>query len=88
MTNKVKWTTEWPTEDGEYWFYGWRDHYEISDMRPPQIHCVRVLGIPGGVIYANGSEPMFRSHRAYGVWTKVDFPELPEIERPEIEESE
>ena len=87
MPNKVKWATEWPTEAGDYWFYGWLDHCDISNMVSPMIYFIEVWGLRiGEKAYTWGNEHLKKDQGGYGLWTKIEFPELPEIERPEIEE--
>ena len=90
MPNKVKWTTEWPTEEGRYWFYGWYWRWQIDAGWPP---CLSYVGVytydhTSGIRYVAEGLMMEKKDGGYGLWTKVEFPELPEIERPEIKESE
>lgn len=68
------WTSEWPTEQGYYWFYGWcfchRD-------RPPGFHCVEVYRTAIGFRYATGGHFLYETEGASGIWQPVKLPNLP-----------
>jgi len=83
MPNKVEWITEWPTEEGFYWFYGWQCHFEIANMKRLKVRYVEVWQVPNGIAYVSDGEFLYKGLGGYGFWTEVEFPELPEIELPE-----
>jgi len=75
--NKMNWTSEWPTEPGHYWFYGWC----FSDRdRPARFHYTTVGKTPRGVCYVADGYFLYKAEGAEGVWQEVQFPELPEEE--------
>jgi len=89
MPNKVEWTIEWPTEEGYYWFYGWRPPQDTKD-ESPVLYFIKTELYEWGMFYlivGSGETPLRTTWACpIGLWTKAQLPELPEIERPEIEE--
>ena len=76
----IAWTTEWPTEPGWYWFFGFR--FKSRD-RPPELATVRVHKTMKGVARVGGASFMYRGEGDHGVWAKLDTPEPPSIPREE-----
>ena len=72
----MNWTTEWPTEPGHYWFYGWcfRDR-----DKPAKFHCVEVWKLQKGRAYVTDGHFLYKAEGAEGVWQPVEFPELPPV---------
>lgn len=73
----LTWTTEWPTEPGFYWFYGWpyRDR-----EREPEWCFVRVSQIANKKpMYATNGHVMYKSDGGTGKWLPVVLPEAPEV---------
>lgn len=70
------WTIAWPEEPGYYWFYGWcfRDR-----SREPELHFVRVRKIVNGVVRITDGHFLYKQEGAYGMWTKIKFPDLPPL---------
>ena len=71
------WTETWPTEPGEYWFYGWcfwnRDE-------PPKLHFVRAYRSgDGGIAFVAEGHFAYSAEEGYGMWQPVDLPEPPEL---------
>jgi len=71
----VEWTTEWPTEPGVYWFYGWCVSYRRV---PANFYCVEVWKEGNSIGYEACGHSLYKSEGAEGVWQPVQFPEPPE----------
>jgi hypothetical protein len=84
----TEWNTEWPTEPGDYWFYGWTSIFASrlfeagrgGDMRLVLAHAFRCGD--GHMAYSAGSEFLYPTCAggqpdAQGLWLKCDTPELP-----------
>jgi len=73
--NDNKWSTEWPTEVGLYWFYG--ELYRPLSCRPkPELELVSARKISNGYMYvANGQ--FVGQEGMQGLWQKAQLPELP-----------
>jgi len=82
MPNKVKWTTEWPTEEGCYWFYGWCHQTDIDNEEQPDLIEAVVHEEHWGTQYISGEVELFKDDGGYGFWAKREPPELPNIGRP------
>ena len=84
MSNKVEWTAKWPTEEGQYWFYGWYWKWEIKEKAPPHLSCVGVYtyAFKNDIRYVSNGLVMHKDEEGYGLWAKVEFPDLPDLERP------
>jgi hypothetical protein len=66
-----KWTEDWPTEPGHYWFYG--TPYRSMDVK---LSTVTVHKVAHGVTCIGRG--VFIYHReAKGVWQRIPTPELP-----------
>ncbi len=82
--SKTEWTEEWPTEAGKYWFYGWYWKWRIEEGILPCLSYVSVYTYTHmiGIRYVAEGLVMCKEDGGYGLWTKVEFPALPEITRP------
>jgi hypothetical protein len=80
--SKTEWTEEWPTEPGYYWFYGWCWRSEIRDGKAPRFFYVRVRPCSNSMMYVTDGHFMYEEEGGYGLWSKAQLPELPEITRP------
>ena len=69
------WTTEWPTQEGLYWFYGYRFCYR---EQPPNLWLVRVRTGNNCVVYASEGAFIF-IQEAEGVWAPVIIPDVPQF---------
>lgn len=82
---EITWSEEWPTEPGDYWFYGWTWLDNTMERNgPPKYHHVQVHVTAGGArVYIARGNFMYKSNlvrnyeRHVGVWTPVTFPEPP-----------
>jgi hypothetical protein len=74
-----EWTDEWPTEPGEYWFYGW-EHGKREDMeKPPEMSFVRARQGRDSMFYVAGGHFIYRQE-AVGKWTKANLPDPPTLD--------
>jgi len=81
MNEQSKWTNEWPTVPGSYWFFGWRFGDRDTD---PELSYVEVAD--GGVSAQTQTKVLAfitRGHFLYrtsavGFWQLCDMPELPQ----------
>jgi len=76
------WITEFPTEEGLYWFYGYRygkDGY--GEDNKPELMTVKVRKIAnGGCMYVANGQFMDESEVECPHFLKVTTPELPCID--------
>ena len=77
MTRKTKWSKEWPTRPGIYWFYG-----SILGRLP--VLCVVEVSSFSEVLFISSIPTLApdlifteESSEVKGVWTKAPLPELP-----------
>ena len=88
MPNKVKWTTEWPTEEGHYWFIGWCNQLDIDNEEQPDLISVTVHKEHQNTQYVSGEIELFKNDGSYGFWAKrvppnnKVPPESPSLTRP------
>lgn len=76
----MNWTNQWPTEPGEYWFYGW---CWGSRARDPQMHFVRASRTgppehPGLVVVTDGHF-LWQSEGGLGLWCPAKLPDAPDV---------
>lgn len=73
----MMWTTEWPTEPGHYWFWGYP--FKRSD-RPDEMHLVRVYRVANGVANVTNGHFLYKAEaRDGGRWAPATLPEPPGI---------
>ena len=72
------WQTEWPTEPGTYWFYGWC--FKKSPLRKteePKMHLISVHKISNGTTYITNRHFLYKEEGAEGMWLKAELPTPP-----------
>lgn len=69
------WTTEWPTESGFYWFYGFLWGYRNGDK--PRLVSVEVSPISNGIMYVTKGSFIYKREGHIGLWHVADLPKLP-----------
>ena len=76
------WSTEFPKEEGEYWFYGYR-YGKISCGREeePELMFVEVRKTSNGFLFIAAGQMMWESEVEEPHFMKVDLPELPKMEK-------
>jgi len=83
-----KWTKDWPTEEGDYWFYGWR----FGDMNrntgkqdPPEFSHVEVRRNGSGqLMLITRGHFFYKAEGAIGVFLKIDLPTPPAFFKKEF----
>jgi hypothetical protein len=75
----MRWTKEWPTEPGWYWFYGIKFQMVKDYKDRTDLHPIKVRKIANGVAHIAGSHFLYKAEGADGWWAKMDLPDLPEI---------
>jgi hypothetical protein len=76
------WITEFPTEEGWWWFWGHR--YGLNENgnleSDPELYAVRVIALSKGFMYIADGQFMYESEVLYPHFKKMDVPtDLPEI---------
>lgn len=77
------WITEFPTEEGWWWFWGHRYGLDGNGNlhSDPELCAVKVVAIPKGFMYIADGQFMYESEVLYPHFKKMDVPkDLPEIE--------
>lgn len=79
MKKKIEWSEEFPTEKGNYWFYGWTSSFE-NDETEPRMRFVKIIVLDDGSLYvvADG-QLMFKCEEPKGKWAKADVPNPPKL---------
>jgi hypothetical protein len=77
------WTEVWPRKLGLYWFYGYLHNKAID--RFPRLHLVVVEynSQHFGTVYRTGRVSIKKSTGAYGLWKKIDTPDIPDMKNYE-----
>lgn len=87
-----KWTKEWPTKPGLYWFYGWRYGHTHEDIYghtheaisgnpiPPSLSSVKVMEFAEVLVLCEG-QPIYKDGHdaAIGMFCEVELPESPDV---------
>lgn len=69
-----KWSEEWPTEPGYYWFYGWRNiAYKEGNWKPTlrMVYC-------NGTKFNHSTKGQMDGQEI-GLWTPAFPPEAPDL---------
>ncbi len=70
------WTTDWPTEPGWYWFYGWA--FGLVEDHPPKLHAVNVAaGNSDDVMRIIDGNFMWKTEGHQGIFTPMRNVTLP-----------
>jgi len=72
----VIWSTEYPTEVGLYWFYGYR--YGRNQGAKPEYALCEVFKISKGLMIKASGTIMFKSEVEEPHFLKAEYPEPPE----------
>jgi len=79
---QCQWTTEWPTEEGTYWFFGWTNKSDMSGRykEPPKMQLVEVhKNKQDQITIIAGSVFVYKS-TSYGKFMPAKLPHAPELE--------
>ena len=73
---KVKWSKEWPTKRGNYWFYG--DMHE-NNPQFAKVSFTEVVGKSGNMVAYVGELGFDQKGKKgiNGFWAPVEFPDIP-----------
>ena len=77
-----KWTTEFPTEEGYYWFYGYRFGKDrgFGKKNKPELMFTEVREVANGMMYVANGNFMFPNEVEEPHFQKVELPEFPKME--------
>lgn len=81
MSEKEQWSTEFPMEPGNYWFYGFRyGRVSCGYKCKPELMFMTVLKCSNGLLYVADGQFVYDHEVEDAHFLKVTLPELPEIE--------
>ena len=71
-----RWTTEWPTAPGDYWFYGWcfRNRKHVAEL-----NFVKARPTRNSLCLVTNGHFLYREEGGYGMWLSARLPYLPEL---------
>jgi hypothetical protein len=69
------WSFDFPIEEGEYWFKGWVSQHK--DEAPKLWYVKLFYNSLGNPIYLPRGGDIMRKSTVYGVWKKVEYPQIP-----------
>jgi hypothetical protein len=79
-----KWSKNFPTKAGNYWFYGWRfgKSMDLFTKKPekPELSFVEVHQVMNGLLFVTRGHCLEKSEGTEGLWCKAILPELPELD--------
>jgi hypothetical protein len=73
--NKKRWTQEWPTKPGFYWFYGISKFLAQFPNHKPELVLMEVREISNGVIYSTRGQFLFKSNIKIAWFRKAKLPD-------------
>ena len=84
---KVKWTTKYPTKEGNYWFYGYRyGKVSVGSPDKPQWMVVQVHSCGNGLLVVDsGGQFLYENEIEEGHFAPLTLPEFPEVSEPYTE---
>lgn len=75
-----KWSTKFPTEEGLYWFYGYRyGKISCGFKCEPELMCLKVAKCSNGFLYVADGNFMYKSEVEEPHFIKAELPELPKL---------
>jgi len=78
----MEWTKEWPSEVGNFWFYGYR-YGKISSCgtkNKPELMLVKVRKCANGLMHTANGQFMYKSEVEEAHFQPAIMPELPLID--------
>lgn len=76
--HEPRWSAEWPTEPGWYWFYGARSAYAAKNGQVELRPCA-VRKSANGVLYVMDGAFMYRAEGGAGLWSPIAEPAKPPL---------
>ncbi|NQS88493.1 hypothetical protein HQ584_01705 [Patescibacteria group bacterium] len=74
----MKWSKKWPTEEGIYWFYGYRyGKISCGSENKPEYMMVTVYKISNGFMYTGNGQIMYESEVEDAHFQKAILPDPP-----------
>ena len=74
----MKWTKDWPTEEGTYWFYGYRyKRVSCGSNCDPEYCLVEVFKVSNGLMITTNGQFMYESETEEAYFQKAELPEPP-----------
>lgn len=75
-----RWTTEFPEEEGFFWFYGYRyGKISVGRLAEPELLFVKVIKISVGYMHITQGSYMWESETEDAHFMKVKLPKLPKL---------
>jgi hypothetical protein len=74
-TCEHQWTSGWPDEPGNYWFYGWL--LEASPFDKPEMTLVEMFLCGDGKLTCVGKGEFIYKTESLGLWAPANLPEPP-----------
>lgn len=71
---KIKWTTEFPKQEGNYWFWGYRC-YKCE----PEWMVLKVRKCANGFVYMAEGQFMYKSEVEEPHFAPITLPDFPEL---------
>lgn len=79
----MNWTSNWPDQEGFYWFYGWRFSLSIRLDQKPELIVVKVRRCGNGVlVYIADGSFMHKEDGGKGLFAPIAMPEIPSLSAP------
>ena len=76
----MKWSKEWPKEEGTYWFYGYRyGKFFGKEKNKPELCLVIVHKTSNGLVYSTDGQFMYKSETEDEHFLKVILPNMPNM---------
>ena len=72
----TKWTEEWPTEPGKYWFWGQKFRNWSGEYKPG-MYLVKVRQCVNSLVYVTDGHFIYEEEGARGQWQPAVVPEPP-----------
>lgn len=74
------WSKEFPTEEGDYWFYGYRyGRISCGTKCEPEWMRVEVHKSASGLLYIAEGQFMYKSEVEDAHFMKIEYPEPPKL---------
>ena len=67
----TKWTEDWPTEPGDYWFYG-QPNVNFP-TKEEEVYLVKVSKISNGLMFVTNNRWLYKTE-AKGLWLPAELP--------------
>ena len=77
---KLKWSTKFPTKEGNYWFYGYR-YGKVSCGFPcePEWMVVKVRPCANGLLFMAEGQCMYEKEVEEAHFAPLELPEFPKL---------